>query len=162
MARLRPYATPWSPGPDDTERFRSAVALAEFAVSSPDLTSAHRSRLLNESIWYATEGGGKYKTRYRSRGVLDLEKEAPLVNWWSYLRHEHVVTRSSLKQRILDGEPAADVLADAVACVVTAAEHERLSRFDNTHNGWARYEMAAVEVVDMADGSTLAFPTVGR
>jgi hypothetical protein len=34
------------------------------------------ARLLKEAIWYRTEGGGKYKARYRSAGVLTLEDAA--------------------------------------------------------------------------------------
>ena len=44
------------------------------------------------------------------------------------------------------------VLRSVVSCVVTPAEHERLGRFDETHEGWDRYRAARVDVYDMATG----------
>jgi hypothetical protein len=59
MTRTRPYAGLWATDPGEEERLRSAIALARFALTSPDLTEIDRRRLLKEAIWYRTEGGGK-------------------------------------------------------------------------------------------------------
>jgi hypothetical protein len=133
-------------------RLRSAVSLARFALTAPELTDTHRRRLLREACWYVTEGGGKYKTRFRTAGVLGLEADGEDRQFWKRLRHEHVVTRKLLVTRMLNGEDPAGVLGDAVACIVTIEEHDRLTQFDNTHGGWDRYMAAGVDVVDMATG----------
>jgi hypothetical protein len=43
------------------------------------------------------------------------------------------------------------ILKDAVACVVTVDEHERLKQFDNEY-GWERYRKAGIEAFDMVTG----------
>lgn len=62
----------------------------------------------------------------------------------------HVVTRRSLAERLTSGEDPATVLPGAVACVVTVEEHNQLTPFDLTHDGWQRYKEAGIEVLDMA------------
>lgn len=69
------------------------------------------------------------------------------------MRHEHVVTRKALSERLFAGEEPEQVLRDAVACIVTVEEHARLSAYDNTYDGWARYGAAGIQVVDMANQS---------
>jgi hypothetical protein len=151
MARTRPYATLWAAEPGEEERLRSAVALARFALSSPDLTKTHRGRLLKEAIWYRTEIGGKYKARYRSKGVVTLEDANVVKEWWKHLRHEHVVARFALVAEMLAYPDRVDeVLRKAIACIVTPAEHNRLTPFDKTHYGWERYLAASIDVYDMA------------
>lgn len=151
-ARPRPYLAPWVESARAAANFRSAVAVARFAVTSVEVVAAQRDRLLGECIWFVTEADGKYATRYRSRGVLELQDDGPLRSVLSRLRHEHVVTRKSLADRMRVGEDPEVVLADAVACVVTVEEHARLSVYDLTHYGWDRYRAAGVEVIDMATG----------
>lgn len=65
----------------------------------------------------------------------------------SALRHEHVVPRSQLKQRLAacaDLKAVTVILSSAVACVVTRAEQGRLVGED----GWCRYSRAKVAVFD--------------
>lgn len=151
MARSRPYAALWIAEPGEEDRLRSVVALARFALTSPDLTEAHRRRLLNEAIWYRTEGGGKYKIRYRSAGVLALEDMGVIKQWWKHLRHEHVVARAALVAELrAHPDEVDDIMRKAVACIVTPGEHEQLKPFDATHYGWERYFAASVDVYDMA------------
>jgi hypothetical protein len=110
--------------------------------------------LRNNAIWYVSEAAGKYKTRYRSAGVLSLEAETPVRKWSSELRHDHVSTRRSVIERL--SAPGADVeavLSSVVSCIVTKTEHERLTRFDETCQGWDRYLAARVDVYDMATGN---------
>jgi hypothetical protein len=147
----RPYATLWVTDAGEETRSRSATALARFALASPDLTDRHRVRLLKEAIWYRTEGGGKYKARYRSVGVLTLEDAGGIKQWWKHLRHEHVVPRAVLVAEMLDHPDRIDeVIRKAIACIVTPAEHDLLSPFDATHYGWERYLAASIDVYDMA------------
>ena len=153
MPRVRPYTQPWVESPRASEHLRSATALARFALSSGDLTEEHRTQLLNNAVWYVSEAAGKYKTRYRSAGVLALETDAPIRKWWSDLRHDHVTTRRSILEQLrkADADVGA-VLSSVVSCVVTKPEHERLSQFDVTRAGWDRYRVARVDVYDMATG----------
>jgi hypothetical protein len=153
MARTRPYAQPWVESPHASDHLRSAAALARFALTSDDLTEEHRYRLLNNAVWYVTEAAGKYKTRFRSASVLSLETKAPLRKWWSELRHDHVTRRAALLQQLKTADADVEaILRSAVSCVVTKSEHERLSRFDETLDGWDRYRAAGVDVYDMATG----------
>jgi hypothetical protein len=153
VPRIRPYLQSWVESSRAAEYLRSATAVATFALSSRDLTEEHRTQLLNNAVWYFSEAAGKYKTRYRSAGVLGLEAEAQIRKWWSGLRHDHVTTRKSILEQLR--RPGADVeavLRTVVSCVVTSAEHERLGQFDETHEGWDRYRAAHVDVYDMATG----------
>jgi hypothetical protein len=141
---------PWTEDPQAYSYLRSAVAVATFAVACEDLTNDHRQQLLNNAIWYVTESAGKYTTRYRSAGVLGLEAANPVRNWRAQLRHDHVVPRAALITAMREGADVEAVLASATSCVVTKAEHRRLSAYDGTHSGWDRYLAALVDVYDMA------------
>jgi hypothetical protein len=100
-------------------------------------------------LWLVTTGtaASKYATRFRSQAAL----ATPDVR---ELRHEHVYTRRSLvAQMLADPDSIEDVIRNkAVACTVTKAEHDLLTPFDRTHEGWARYLAAGVVVLDMATG----------
>lgn len=147
---LRPYLKPWDGDPTYEDRLRSAAAVVGFVLSSDEVTERHCRRVVDDALWYLTEGAGKYACRYRSAGVLTLEKGGPIKSWRSLLRHEHVVTRASLIADMLAApERVSEILRTAVACVVTPAEHEQLSPHENL-NGWARYVAGAVDVYDMA------------
>jgi hypothetical protein len=151
VPRVRPYLRPWVESSRAGEYLRSAIAL--FALSSRDPTEEHRTQLLNNAVWYASEAAGKYMTRYRSAGVLGLEAEAEIRKWWSGLRHDHVTTRRSILEQLRRPGPDVEaVLRSVISCVVTADEHERLGRVDETHEGWDRYRAAHVDVYDMATG----------
>ncbi|WP_433217984.1 hypothetical protein ACQP00_11220 [Dactylosporangium sp. CS-047395] len=76
MATVPPYLVLWQPHPEDDAHFRSALAVARFATSSPDLTHKHRLRLLNDAIWYWTEAASKIRLRFRSGGILALGSPA--------------------------------------------------------------------------------------
>jgi hypothetical protein len=130
---------------------RSAAALARFALESAELTDDHRRQLLNNAVWYVSEAAGKYKTRYRSAGVLSLEADASVPMWRSKLRHDHVTTRRSILASL--ASPGADVeatLRSVISCTVTKPEHERLTKFDDTCAGWDRSIAARIDVYDMA------------
>ena len=127
---------------------------ARFAVESAEVTDDHRRQLLNNAGSYVSEAAGKYKTRYRSAGVLSLEAHAPVPKWRSALRHDHVTTRRSILAR--PASPGADVeatLRSVISCTVTKSEHERLTKFDDTCAGWDRYMAARIDVYDMATGT---------
>lgn len=139
--------------------FRSAVALARFALTSTELTDRHRRRLLHDAVWVVTEGAGrtrKYRPRYRSGGVLALDGLARR-DWLALVRHDHVVTIRSLVDELLrlGADPEA-VLAKAQGCLVTKAEHQRLTEQDAKQSGWDRYLAAGVDVYDLASGEPVA------
>jgi hypothetical protein len=123
----------------DREVVETARWLAEHT------TGRFRRKLLNQVVWYATESEGKYTTRFRSREALRLQAELGRTEAARHLAHEHVVPRQLLIDRLI-AEPgrAPEILAFAVACVVTREEHSRLPDGD----GWERYEAAGIEVVD--------------
>lgn len=117
-------------------RIKSAT-VAINAILPLDLYPAHKRELLSVCIWKITEADGKYKVRYWSEGSISSNVK---------LQHEHVYERKTLISRLLDGEPVESVICDAVACMVTKTEHERLTR--SKQIGWARYKDAGVRVFD--------------
>ena len=74
-------------------------------------------KALNESTWAATETKRslKYKLRFVSQGVLELcQEHGPLDAWANKggrasIRHEHVVPRKELKERLLSASSLVDV-----------------------------------------------------
>ena len=115
-------------------------------LDAPGVLPAHKRELLSICFWKVTEAeGGKYGTRFRSRAAL----AAPRAE----LAHEHVVERAKLARWLLEHpDRVDDAIARAVACVVTRAEHRQLSAVSRAQpelEGWARYEAAGIEVVDL-------------
>ena len=53
----------------------------------------------------------------------------------------------------MNGEPVNNVVQDAIVCMVTKAEHDRLTESKQT--GWARYEDAGIKVFDAKTGQWL-------
>lgn len=110
---------PYRPRPDREKRLTSSVKAAEALVGL-DLYPQHKRELLSICVWKATELDGKWNTRFCSRGALEADPDTKL-------NHEHVVERAKLVDRMLAGVTVDKVLKSAVACVVTVAEHKRLT-----------------------------------
>ena len=139
---------PYLPRPDRNERLASAIKAAEALVNL-DLYPQHKRELLSICVWKATEVDGKFNTRFCTQGALEAGPETKL-------NHEHVIERKKLVDRMLVGEPVADVLKAAVACIVTVDEHRLLTDLSRTHpdlEGWERYEAAGIKVVDRSSKS---------
>jgi hypothetical protein len=116
-----------------------------------------RDRVLKEVLWFATEVPGKYTTRYRSVAAWEPQRKSKRFDEWvGLVAHEHVWTRASCRMRLLsapDAESIEAVINVLQGCVVTRAEHQRLKPIDATHEGWARYIAADVEVIDTSTGT---------
>lgn len=97
----RAFQPPYVPHADREWKLESAVALARFALASPELYEEHRRLLLSQALWFATEADGKYSTRYRSTGARELVAK----DWWRHLRHEHVLTRNELIDAMMLADP---------------------------------------------------------
>mgnify|MGYP006865058110 CR=1 FL=1 len=135
----------YKPHKDRIARLASAKK-AIAAISKLDLYPAHKKELLSVCIWKITEADGKFNLRYWSEGALSASK--------SELRHEHVYERKELIERLMRGENVDVISALAIACVVTRAEHSRLSALpESVQTGWERYREAGVRVYDVAKGS---------
>jgi len=146
-ARIR---EPYKPHRDHDSRVNSARAAITHCLAFPSQVSdAHRREILSVLIWKLTEVDGKYRTRYRSAGVLSAE----IVP----IEHEHVVTRKELIDRLIAEPHRCDqILDEAIGCLVTKAEHKRLKDSDAANpnlRGWARYRAAGIVAIDMADGN---------
>src|SRR5437870_2054049 len=96
------YLRPWVAGAREAA-LASAAKAATFALSEPELTEEMRRRILAEVCWAVTEVDGKYGTRFRSRGVLELVVPEGMT-WQKLVQHEHVITRKSLIERLRRGE----------------------------------------------------------
>jgi hypothetical protein len=137
----------WTPDPKAPAKLESIRLIIESLLALKE--QVHRpylKKFLSNCIWKATEAeGGKYRIRYCSEAAVGVRK--------NLLHHEHVVSRKSLVEALLNGEPVESVLSRAVACIVTREEHERLPPGE----GWERYR--GIKVIDRATGEFLALET---
>jgi hypothetical protein len=140
----------WVPHPKGDERRRSAVNVARLALSAEDILPEHRHWLLSVAVWKYTEADGKWNPRFRSRAALGVTDKRRL-------NHEHVFPRRWLRERMLaEPDRYREIMAMAVACLVTRDEHLRLTeatRLQPELEGWSRYAAAAIEVVDLVDAA---------
>jgi hypothetical protein len=141
---------------------RDAIALAKFAVTSPDLRDVTRKEVLSKYVLILLTHGtsnGKYGTRYRSADALGVTDPA-------LLEHEHVYPRKWLIEQMLAEPSAVEMVLThcALACTVTEAEHRRLAAAERANpglTGWERYHAAGVVVTDLATGEVVP-QSVGR
>src|SRR5204863_9144842 len=126
----------WTSDPSPAEKLASARVLIETLLTlRGKVRPQHLRKMLSHALWFVTQAdGGKYGIRYCTKAAIGQ----PIKN----LHHEHVHTRKSLVTALLDGEPIDDVLARAIACVVTRPEHKLLKAGD----GWDRY--SGIKVID--------------
>jgi hypothetical protein len=121
----------------------SAIEIARLLLEDQKIAPLHKRELLGIAIWKMTEAeGGKWGCRYRSTGVVARKL--------SSIQHEHVVSRKFLVTQLLERPDDCEaIMRQAMACLVTVAEHVRLSHVPEEVEGWQRYEAADVEVLDM-------------
>ncbi len=138
----------YTPHKDRCIRINSAYTAIQ-AILFLDLYPVHKRELLDVCIWKITEADGKFNTRFRSIGTLD-EKS---------LRHEHVVERKSIIDRLLlEPDNYYEILNDAIACIVSKDEHDKLtaiSKKNRNLSGWERYKAADIRVFDLLSGNEL-------
>jgi hypothetical protein len=114
------------------------------AVLMLDIHEDMKRKVVDTMLWNITGAFGKFHTKYISEGAK-LSKGDPL-------RHEHVFTKKSLINRIMDKTEDLDkILLDAIGCVVTKYEHERLHNKGKDEEGWKRYIKAEVGVWELDD-----------
>lgn len=167
LRRTRYALTGWSEHPD-TDRLRAftvglvAPILAAWRnAASPDAVRIGARKLLHELVWGYTTlyDAAKYDTRFVSEGAKPLYEEldralaerrvgAARHEIVPKLQHEHVHTRSDVVERLLAGEGAEALRAEA--CIVTKTEHEKLDEAEG--RGWERYVSAGIRVWDRATG----------
>jgi len=145
----------WVPNRLGDERRRSAVNVARLALDADDILPEHRHWLLSVAVWKYTEADGKWNTRHRSRAALGITDKR-------HLNHEHVFPRKWLRERMLaEPDRFQEIMAMAVACLVTRNEHVRLTDVTRAHpelEGWNRYAAAGIEVVDLGEAGSPARP----
>jgi hypothetical protein len=159
---VQPEEALWTePAQADAVR-RDAIALAKFAVTSPDLRDVTRKEVLSKYVLILLTHGtsnGKYGTRYRSAGALDITDPA-------LLEHEHVYPRKWLIEQMLAAPDAVEMILTtfALACTVTKDEHRLLAAAERANpglDGWQRYHAAGVVVTDLATGAVVP-QTIGE
>ena len=135
----------FKPHPESEARKRSAFTLVKYllAAENQEILLRHRRALLNVLLWKITEAESpKYKTRFRSQGVLDCGGKGKL-------QHDHVFQRKKMVDELVRARPhkVDGIVKNAIGCTVTHKEHTRLSEFKE-YDGWARYEKAGIAVID--------------
>ena len=123
------------------ETYLNSIRNNIIALLATNSENHHKKDLLDICIWQITEIDGKYNTRYRSEGAMDKKN-------WNEVRHEHVYQRKHLIERLLEGDNIDKVISDATACLVTKAEHGKLSE---ALIGWERYKSANIRVFDLKE-----------
>ena len=127
----------------DEMRFVSEAKDAVHKLLKLKLPKELTSVLLDALLWQITVAHGKYKTRFRSKAIV--EPLEPIHE----LRHDHVFTRKSLKRQLLqpacDEKRVAEILECAIACTITKKEHDALT---NKDEGWERYRHSGIVVYD--------------
>ncbi|MBM3545963.1 MAG: hypothetical protein FJX54_03340 [Alphaproteobacteria bacterium] len=136
------------------EKRRSAFALVKLLLRpSRDLLDSHRREFLRTALYKVTEAeAAKYQTRYRSEESLSSTRP----DW----QHEHVYQRAAMVDRLLKAakKDIDRILATAIGCVVTKAEHRRLNKVKGL-DGWRRYAKAGIVVIDTKSGRRLNLTT---
>jgi hypothetical protein len=133
------------PHPKREVKIRSAVSAIK-ALLPLDLYVRHKQELISLCLCKITEADGKWNTRYRTQAATwELSP--------SNLRHEHVFSRRTLVERLLESPTHLDgILRSVIGCVVTTKEHALLKVFSHKHpdlDGWSRFEKAGVKVLDL-------------
>ncbi|TWT45314.1 hypothetical protein RAS1_17370 [Phycisphaerae bacterium RAS1] len=142
----------WQLSPKADEFVQSACTVVRAALSLP-ICPEHRDQLIDWALWKVTEAGEKSNDKYNTRYCSFMALRA--TNWKP--QHEHVFTKKSLRDAILQ-RPADHerIMRTAVGCVVTVDEHRLLSK-QKEHQGWARCAAAGVRVWDRLEGREMKF-----
>ena len=123
------------------------------AVVKLNISDYMKRKVIGTMIWNITGASGKYKLPYIS--VLADKNHNLKVN------HEHVFRKKILVEEILNNpDNLESILENAVACVVTVDEHERLNKVDRENpqlDGWERYKVANIEVWDNHNNKILVY-----
>ncbi|MDR3611328.1 MAG: hypothetical protein P4L27_12250 [Ignavibacteriaceae bacterium] len=108
-----------------------------------DLNIHHdmKRKVIDYLLWNITGAFGKFNTKYISDGAK--------ISHGELLNHEHVFTKKGLIQRILaEPDNLETILKDAIGCIVTKEEHDRLNKEKNVE-GWQRYINAKIKVWEL-------------
>lgn len=156
MPKIRPStASRFTPNPKADDEIRSAVTAIK-GILTLQIIDGHKKTLISRMIWAITEAHGKYKTRFRSEGAVTSNCR---------MQHEHVYPRRELIAEIMkDPDRCENILANAVACVVTEEEHKLLTRVSRENpdlKGWDRYKKAGITVYDMQSDGKYIDPSNG-
>lgn len=123
----------------------SAKRLARLVLSDSEILPEHKRLVLSRLQWFISNADGKYRTRFRSKLVVDLATEDPSST--VKINHEHVFTRREVTAKLISSPDSIDTLLDEViGCIVTKEEHDRMPR---NLSGWDRYFAAGIIVLDM-------------
>lgn len=154
---VRDMAVPvrYRPTPDRDAHLAAIKGLVAhiLAMDGPPSLAVYKRSAIDRLLWNITKVDGKYRTRYRSEGALNVDRREDRrlrPAGQRLLQHEHVYTRSWLLTQLMERPGEAGAILDlAIGCVVTKAEHELLSGVRKLV-GWARYRAAGVRVYDLA------------
>lgn len=135
---------------DAEARTRSVFVFVKALLQLDGLHEDHRKGLLHSALWMATEAEwpNKYETRFRSEGARSGAQE---------LRHDHVLQRAKMVKDLIEAGPDNFdlILKKAVGCVVTKDEHKRLNKIGKQVDGWPRYQLAGITVIDVETGEKI-------
>lgn len=156
-------AIQYRPRPDRDARLAAIRELIShiLVLQGGSLVDFYKRKAIDRLLWKITEVDGKYRTRFRSEGALSIDRRENRrlrAAGQRLLRHEHVFTRSWLLDELLERPTEVGKILDlAIGCVVTEAEHQRLTAVRYAE-GWERYQAAGVRVFDMSTDPPSVIP----
>ena len=121
------------------------------AVLKLNISNYMKRKVIGTMIWNITGANGKYELPF----ISVLAKENPNLK----VNHEHIFRKKILVDEILlNPDNLENILENAVACVVTLEEHNRLNQADKENpkiDGWERYNLAKIKVWDNINSKIL-------
>ncbi|MBI5599476.1 MAG: hypothetical protein HY890_07035 [Deltaproteobacteria bacterium] len=144
------------------ERIKSAVTAIKVIVPL-DIIESLKKGLISKCFWQITEADGKYETRYRSKGALDLYDRGNSKELKKKLRHEHVFEKKRLIKKVIENpDKIEDIAGSAIGCTVTKEEHKRLSHSNPDFEGWERYKAADIKIYDLKERKEHQIPPLNE
>jgi hypothetical protein len=135
----------------DFEAKLSDVKKVLASLLQLDISLDIKKRMVGYIVWEITTYlHGNFKGRYRSKGAI-----AP----GAIIQRDHVNQKARIIERLLASPDQIDsILGGLIHCVVTKEEHDQLTAYSKMNpdvDGWDRYRMVGVEVMDMSTGEQL-------
>lgn len=120
------------------------IKLLIDSIRQMEIGTPLKKRMLVHAIWEIAKASGNFCSRYRSDRVIQ--------NPGFRIQRDHIFKKSTLVEELLSPTPDIDrVMEQALCCIVTRDEHERLHGIDVNFDGWDRYRDARISVYDMLD-----------
>ena len=138
------------------------VLISLLLRDHPGLSDSHRTECLKIGLYKVSEAESKHKlrTRYMSIAALAIAEGEKRPGDSKQLIHEHVYQRAKMVKDLSKYKDSPDLidqtLRNGFACIVTKEEDARLRAYKHV-DGWERYRLARIPVMDTKEGVQVEF-----